>query len=95
MRGIYTHGEATSRVDRTKAQLVLENPNQRWAPGAVVELVLRDPDIQQPDQIDAVLCAYTAWCYNRGRVRWFGTPGEGLIIVPATTEPEAERNTCG
>lgn len=34
-------------------------------------------------QIDALLCAYTALCYDRGEVAWFGQAGEGLIIIPA------------
>ena len=34
-------------------------------------------------QVDAVLCAYTAWCHARGQVDWYGEPGEGLIIIPA------------
>ena len=38
-----------------RAQLVLENPHQRWTPGAVIELILRDPDIKDAEQIDAVL----------------------------------------
>ncbi|MCK4659902.1 MAG: hypothetical protein KAV82_10315 [Phycisphaerae bacterium] len=34
-------------------------------------------------QIDAILCAYTAFCYATGRAEGFGEPGEGLIFVPA------------
>ena len=37
--------------------------------------------------IDAVLCAYTAFCYATGRAEGFGKPGEGLIFVPATGKP--------
>lgn len=33
-------------------------------------------------QVDAILCAFTAYSYAKARVRWFGRPGEGLIIVP-------------
>lgn len=33
-------------------------------------------------QIDALLCAYTALCYDRGEVAWFGQGGEGLIMIP-------------
>jgi predicted nuclease with RNAse H fold len=49
-----------------------------------------------PHQVDAVLCAYTAWCYGRGRVEWYGKPGEGLMILPATKEtgkPPADAET--
>lgn len=47
-------------------------------------------------QVDAVLCSYTAFCYGKGKISWFGRPGEGLIITPAVGEqkplpPEAER----
>ena len=47
-------------------------------------------------QVDAVLCAYTAFCYARGQVDWYGEPGEGLIFVPAPGKsnpvpPEVER----
>ena len=38
-------------------------------------------------QVDAVLCAYTAFCYGKGKISWFGKPGEGLIITPAAHEP--------
>jgi predicted nuclease with RNAse H fold len=46
-------------------------------------------------QVDALLCAYTAWCYARGRVEWHGEPGEGLMILPSGTgtgrpPPDAE-----
>ena len=34
-------------------------------------------------QVDAVLCAYTAWCYARGEVDWYGQAGGGLLILPA------------
>ena len=40
-------------------------------------------------QVDAVLCAYTAFCYVKGEISWFGKPGEGLIITPAAGEPQA------
>ncbi len=46
---------AASGAPWLSAQLVLENPQQRWQPGATVELVLRDKDIRQTSQIDAVL----------------------------------------
>ncbi len=46
-------------------------------------------------QVDAVLSAYTAWCYHVGQINWYGDPGEGLIFIPApgqsnTVPPEAE-----
>ena len=46
-------------------------------------------------QVDAVLCAYTARCYQQGQVEWFGEEGEGLIFIPApgggcSVPPEAE-----
>ena len=34
-------------------------------------------------QADAIICAYTAWCYQQGQINWYGTPGEGLLILPA------------
>jgi predicted nuclease with RNAse H fold len=34
-------------------------------------------------QVDAVLCAYTAWSYAKGQVEWHGNAGEGLMILPA------------
>ncbi len=34
------------------------------------------------DQLDAVCCAVTAWCYARGCHEAFGDPKEGQIIVP-------------
>jgi predicted nuclease with RNAse H fold len=47
-------------------------------------------------QVDAVLCAYTAWCYGRGQVEWHGRAGEGLMVLPSrakdgrpTSEAEA------
>lgn len=39
-------------------------------------------------QVDAVLCAYTAFCYGKGKISWFGKSGEGLIITPVTGEPK-------
>lgn len=39
-------------------------------------------------QVDAVLCSYTAFCYGKGEISWFGEPGEGLIITPAAGEPK-------
>ena len=47
-------------------------------------------------QVDAVLCAYTAWCYGNGRADGFGNPGEGLLFIPALgkgqpVSPEDER----
>lgn len=39
-------------------------------------------------QIDAVLCAYTAFCYGKNQCDWFGEPGEGLIITPAINNPK-------
>jgi predicted nuclease with RNAse H fold len=38
-------------------------------------------------QIDAVLCAYTAWCYGKGEVEWHGKTGEGLMVLPAPARP--------
>jgi len=35
-----------------------------------------------PHQVDAILCAYTAYCYGKNDYSWFGNPGEGLIITP-------------
>ncbi len=40
-----------------------------------------------PHQVDAVLCAFTAWCYGRGEVEWHGKPGEGLLIMPSPGRP--------
>jgi predicted nuclease with RNAse H fold len=38
-------------------------------------------------QLDSVLCAFTALCYSRGEVEWFGEDGEGLIIIPTPGRP--------
>ena len=35
-------------------------------------------------QVDAVLCAYTAYCYATGRAEGLGEPGQGLIWLPVT-----------
>ena len=40
---------------RTEAQLVIENPRQRWQAGETVELVVRERDIRQAADVDAVL----------------------------------------
>jgi len=40
-------------------------------------------------QIDAVMCAYTAYCYDKGQIDWFGKSGEGLIIVPTGGTPQS------
>lgn len=36
-------------------------------------------------QVDAALCAYTAWCYGNEKADWYGEPGEGLIFIPAVS----------
>lgn len=36
------------------------------------------------DQIDATLCAYTAWCWTRGQSVSVGDPEEGQITLPVT-----------
>lgn len=46
-------------------------------------------------QVDAVLCAYTAFCYGKGEISWFGEPGEGLIITPAAGEPRPLPQSAG
>ena len=47
------------------------------------QLVHRSCEGFSSHQVDAVLCAYTAWCYANQNIDWFGEPGQGLIIVPA------------
>ncbi len=47
------------------------------------QLVHRSCEGFSSHQIDAALCAYTAWCYANHNIDWFGEPGQGLIIVPA------------
>ena len=34
------------------------------------------------DQLDAVCCALTAWCYGHGLYRAYGDEAEGCIVVP-------------
>lgn len=41
-------------------------------------------EVSSPHQVDATLCAYTAYCYGKNDYSWFGNPGEGLIITPPT-----------
>lgn len=53
---------------------------------AVGELIKGTCEGFSHDQVDAVLCAYTAFCYCKGKISWFGRPGEGLIITPAVCE---------
>ena len=37
------------------------------------------------DQVDAALCAYTAWAWTRGETVSVGDPAEGQITLPGTT----------
>ena len=39
------------------------------------------------DQLDAICCALTAWCYEHGRYRAYGESHEGEIIVPHSSGP--------
>ncbi len=57
---------------------------------ALAELV---PGLEHPDasehQLDAVVCAFTAYLWRQGRTRTVGAPDEGLMVIPdvnATTE---------
>ncbi len=62
----------------------------------LAEFVQAPCDGFSPHQVDAGLCAYTAWCYAHSEADGYGKPGEGLIIIPAPGKsnplpPEAER----
>jgi predicted nuclease with RNAse H fold len=44
------------------------------------------PGLDHPDasehQLDAVVCAYTAWLWRQGRTRTVGAADEGLMVIP-------------
>lgn len=63
------------------------NRDEVWL--LVGRLVMKSCEGFSAHQIDAVLCAYTAFCYGNGKISWFGEPGEGLIITPAVGEPQS------
>lgn len=62
------------------------NRDKIWS--SVGRLAMKSCEGFSAHQIDAVLCAYTAFCYGRRKINWFGEPGEGLIITPAVGEPQ-------
>ncbi len=62
-----------------------KNRDEVWS--SVGKLVSGSCEGISAHQIDAVLCAYTAFCYSKERIHWFGEPGEGLIVTPAIGEP--------
>ncbi|MFX1487297.1 MAG: hypothetical protein ACFFBS_09435 [Promethearchaeota archaeon] len=62
-----------------------KNREAVWS--SVGELVMGTCKGFSPHQIDAILCAYTAFCYGNQRIHWFGKPGEGLVITPPIGEP--------
>ena len=62
------------------------NRDKVWS--SVGRLAMKSCEGFSAHQIDAVLCAYTAFCYGRRKISWFGEPGEGLIITPAVGEPQ-------
>lgn len=62
------------------------NRDEVWS--SVGKLVMKSCEGFSAHQIDAVLCAYTALCYGKEEVSWFGEPGEGLIITPVVGEPK-------
>lgn len=82
------------RVIETYPRVVWKRLN---LPGTPKQLSLYRPQVQaklsklvqspcdgfSSHQIDAVLCAYVAFCYAAGRAEALGTRGEGLIFVPA------------
>jgi len=61
------------------------NRDEVWS--SISSLVKRPCQGFTAHQVDAVLCSYTAFCYGKGEISWFGEPGEGLIITPAAGEP--------
>lgn len=62
-------------------------------PSASYQALVQDPPVKlrfglldrkhRVDQLDAVCCALTAWCFDHGRYRAYGDDREGVIIVPA------------
>jgi predicted RNase H-like nuclease len=45
-------------------------------------------ELRTIDQIDAALCAYTAWCWINGDAMSVGDEQEGQITLPVTSLPE-------
>lgn len=62
------------------------NRDEVWS--SITSLVKRPCQGFTAHQVDAVLCAYTAFCYGRKQINWFGKSGEGLIITPAAGKPK-------
>ena len=60
------------------------NQDEVWS--SISSLVKRSCRGFTAHQVDAVLCAYTAFCYGKKQINWFGKSGEGLIITPAAGE---------
>lgn len=58
---------------------------------ALQELV---PGLDHPDasehQLDAVVCALTAYLWRQGRTRTVGVADEGLMVIPAVATPAAD-----